>query len=53
MRAHLSCRPALTSHDETAGCFLVCPEHGMHQSFGFSHRSALAACREHNLVAHA
>ena len=53
MRAHISCHPATESHDEKAGCFLVCPEHGMKQSYGFAHRAAHAACVEHNLAMHA
>lgn len=52
MRAHIACRPAESTHDEAAGCFLVCAEHGR-QSFGFSHKAAAAACRTHNLELHA
>lgn len=53
MRAHIACRQSTETHDETAGCFLVCSEHGVRQSYGFAHRAAHAACVEHNLALHA
>ena len=52
LRAHIACRPAVSFHEESAGCFLVCREHGIRQSFGFVHGAAASACVAHNLAFH-
>lgn len=50
--AHIACRPWSYDDREAIGCFVVCPEDGLRQSFGTAHAVAHAACVEHNAIHH-
>ncbi len=52
MPAHVACRPSPRRDDPGAGCWVVCPEHGLRTSFGFAHEVARAARAEHNAIHH-
>lgn len=52
MPAHIACRPWSYDAGVPTGCFVVCADHGLHQSFGSAHAVARAACIEHNAIHH-